>query len=219
MNYEDFIVKYPWFDLFWEVFKGIMPTIIALLAIYINNKKANGRDKEKLVINALLLLQDNINNLNNMIYNTGKDCLSYLQYLDDSKVKEIYFNRYNESNNELLLFSRKVRFLVDIERFKFNIKSISFDECYKKIAYYTYKICDIIDEYNEKVRDIDRKEANKILDDVQQKLLKISEETEKEMFNYAMTLSKVITGLNKKESLKERIKTKIYNLNKVTLDT
>lgn len=37
MTYQEFIRCYPWIDLLLELFKGIMPTIVALLAIFLNN--------------------------------------------------------------------------------------------------------------------------------------------------------------------------------------
>lgn len=57
MTYEDFINIYPWVDLVLQLFQGIFPTVVALLAIYINNKRAAERDrknrKDKMAIDTL----------------------------------------------------------------------------------------------------------------------------------------------------------------------
>lgn len=44
MSYEDLILLYPWVDLVLELFKGVMPTLVALLAIYLNNSFASERE-------------------------------------------------------------------------------------------------------------------------------------------------------------------------------
>lgn len=44
MTYQEFIIKYPYVDLFIEIVKGIMPWLVALLAIYVNNEGARKRD-------------------------------------------------------------------------------------------------------------------------------------------------------------------------------
>lgn len=44
MSYEDLILLHPWVDLVLELFKGVMPTLVALLAIYLNNSFARERE-------------------------------------------------------------------------------------------------------------------------------------------------------------------------------
>ena len=44
MSYKDLILLHPWIDLVFELFKGIMPTLVALLAIFLNNSFAKDRE-------------------------------------------------------------------------------------------------------------------------------------------------------------------------------
>lgn len=44
MPFKNLLEAYPSFTLFWELFKGIAPTAVALIAIYINNKSTRKRD-------------------------------------------------------------------------------------------------------------------------------------------------------------------------------
>lgn len=44
MTYRDLVECYPWIDLVLELFKGIMPTVVALFAIFMNNSLSKKRD-------------------------------------------------------------------------------------------------------------------------------------------------------------------------------
>lgn len=50
MTYEELINCYPWIDLAWEIFKGVSPTAIALVTIFISEffvRKRNRTDKKR----------------------------------------------------------------------------------------------------------------------------------------------------------------------------
>ena len=46
MTYSEFVKIYPALDLFLELFKGLGPTLIAILAIVLNHRNSVKRDKE-----------------------------------------------------------------------------------------------------------------------------------------------------------------------------
>ncbi|WP_045517740.1 hypothetical protein [Clostridium sporogenes] len=195
MNYNAFISKYPWFDLILEIFKGIMPTIMALLAIYINNKRAREREKKKIAMDINLRTLENLQNhtidLYNMVYNTGTEFLGYIQNLDIEEREDINFNRFYESTTSMLLFCRKIKCLAEVESVKTGIEEISFDKCFEEVSKYSSEaIPNIIERYNNKAIKTPKSNLNQLLDDVQQQLIIASGNVEKEILYYTETLAK-----------------------------
>ena len=45
MTYDELIILYPMVDLFLELFKGLAPTIVAILAIVVNNALSKKREQ------------------------------------------------------------------------------------------------------------------------------------------------------------------------------
>lgn len=45
MSFGDMLIKYPYLDITWELFKGVAPTFVALIAIFVNNRGAEKRDR------------------------------------------------------------------------------------------------------------------------------------------------------------------------------
>ena len=71
MNYQEFITVYPWVDIDLEMFKGIMPSVIALVAIFLTHfftkkreilfkKKSMKIDYTEKILNWLHGIQDNV---------------------------------------------------------------------------------------------------------------------------------------------------------------
>lgn len=200
MNYNDFIKYHPWFSLFFELFKGIAPTIAALLAIYINNKSAHKRDHEKskkdLKTKLLTELQNNVIELNNMLYDAGKEFLNHMHYLDDKETKEETWDAYYKKVTDALMFSRKIMFTANIEIVKIGIQEIEFNDCFEIVAKFPNEISNIIREYDKKAINTLKKDSDKLLDEVQQKLIVVSTDVEKSLIQYAEKLTQKITDIN-----------------------
>lgn len=200
MNYETLIATYPFIDSFLQLFNGIMPTIVALLAIYINNNRAWKRDKNKEITEmkrkTLLVLEESSIQLYNMAYNVGKEYLDYMQHLKEKDKKEKYFNLYYENNKDMLMFSRKVRFLSESAIIKTGIDTIEFDSCFRKVSDFAYGISCISEAYYDLVNNSKTKrEEDHYLDQVQKELIIISEEVENEILNYIKGIASSVKNL------------------------
>lgn len=78
MNYKDLILLYPWIDLILELFKGLMPTLVALLAIFLNNSFA--RDEiNGIVIKTSTAIDECIKKFNHMFEKTEHLVLQALE--------------------------------------------------------------------------------------------------------------------------------------------
>ena len=71
MSYNDFIAQYPYVDLFLEFFGKIVPVVVAIIAIIVNNAKSSNRDKRNKKIDMIVhyenLLIDKISELENSL--------------------------------------------------------------------------------------------------------------------------------------------------------
>lgn len=45
MTYQDFIMEYPWVDFALEIFKGVMPTVIALASVFVTQTYISKRER------------------------------------------------------------------------------------------------------------------------------------------------------------------------------
>lgn len=96
MTYQDFVKCYPWVDLLLELFKGIMPTTVALFAIFMNNSLSKKRD---LMYKKRSLQLDYFIKILNWLHEIKNDVIKVSRYLDNAlNVKEPNerVDKYNE---------------------------------------------------------------------------------------------------------------------------
>ncbi|MDK0563672.1 hypothetical protein P5E48_08160 [Clostridium perfringens] len=200
MTYDDLINLYPWFDLFWELFKGIVPTAVALLAIYINDRLAIKREKKKnekdIKIKALKNLQIKAIEINDMMFCTSKSFLEYMLFLDDKEMKDEKRKIFYQQITNTIMNAKYLMMLSDIEYDNTKIESILFDECFLLISTFNRDIEKIINDYNEKAKRTSEKNKEVLLEQVQEELLIASAKIEKEIINYIKTLSFKIVEIN-----------------------
>ncbi len=98
MSYEDLILLHPWIDLVLELFKGVMPTLVALLAIYLNNSFAR---KRELIYRKKNLQLDYYTKMLNWLHNIKKDMMEVSRDLDNALKEDLdnLDNRKNRCNN------------------------------------------------------------------------------------------------------------------------
>lgn len=76
MTYQELVDCYPWIDLVLELFKGIMPTMVALFAIFKNNSLSQKRDlmhrKKAMELDYLEKVLSWIHEIKNEIFNTSQ---------------------------------------------------------------------------------------------------------------------------------------------------
>lgn len=197
MNYEKFATLYPWLDFGLELFKGIMPTIVALLAIYFNNKNATKREKEKIEhdirMKSILNLQDDAINIDIMIYDVGTQLFFYFGLLGNDEKRKEYWSEYVNRMSETLQLSRKVLIKSNMETNKTGIEELSFKECHDKISKFCDETLDMIDDYDKTVKKSSLDERKKLAIDMENKLKVISDDVGDIISEYINRLSKIIS--------------------------
>lgn len=96
MSYEDLILLHPWVDLVLELFKGVMPTLVALLAIFLNNSFARERE---LIYRKKNLQLDYYTKMLNWLHDIKNDIMEVSRDLDNALNKmnpNDRANRYND---------------------------------------------------------------------------------------------------------------------------
>ncbi len=98
MSYEDLILLHPWVDLVLELFKGVMPTLVALLAIYLNNSFARERE---LIYRKKNLQLDYYTKMLNWLHDIKNDIMEVSRDLDNALKEDLgnLDNRKNRCNN------------------------------------------------------------------------------------------------------------------------
>ncbi len=96
MSYEDLIFLHPWVDLVLELFKGVMPTLVALLAIFLNNLFARERE---LIYRKKNLQLDYYTKMLNWFHDIKNDIMDVSRELDNALYKRDPNDRVNRYNN------------------------------------------------------------------------------------------------------------------------
>ena len=100
MSYEDLILLHPWVDLVLELFKGVMPTLVALLAIFLNNSFAR---KRELIYRKKNLQLDYYTKMLNWFHDIKNDIMEVSRDLDNALRMDLdkRDNKYNNFMNSI----------------------------------------------------------------------------------------------------------------------
>lgn len=200
MSYDDFIKLCPWFDLVFELFKGIAPTLVALFAIWINNVMATKRERRKynkdIKINTLLNLQNNAIDVNNMIFDAGRAFLDYMQFLYDENVEYKNWKIYYQKLTDSIMSGRKLMLLSEMEYEKIKVDAVLFDKCFALISNFNKDLEHIIIKYSNSIRNYPPCKREVVLDSVQKELIEASIKIENEIKTYIKILSSEIVKIS-----------------------
>lgn len=148
MTYDQFILQYPWFDLILELFKGIVPTMVALSAIFINNRRAIKRDinnkKKDILVNINNTMLTKFIELSQMHWRSGSILLNYLPESNEDKRKSLFY----EYSNSLYDFLYKAQEINDFYQTLFKSFKIEID-C-EKVVVLSKQYSDILNDIAEK---------------------------------------------------------------------
>lgn len=121
MSYDKFIELYPWFDLYLELFKGVVPTFVAILAIAVNNYKSNKRDKRNKRIDMIIKYEggliDKISLLESVLQEAYETFCDILNCKDNNELEQLC-SKYDNYKSTL---------------FKLNIELYNFTYCAEDI--------------------------------------------------------------------------------------
>lgn len=111
MTYDDFIKLYPAVDLFMEIFKGIGPTSVAILAIVLNHQNSIKRDKENRKNSLYYTIQremlDKFIELSQLQWNCGANLINVLSVPEKDKREEL-FDKYTQSLYNMLYKAQEI---------------------------------------------------------------------------------------------------------------
>lgn len=127
MTYQELVKCYPWIDLVLELFKGVMPTFVALLAIFLNNSFAKKRElkyrKKSLQLDYYTKILNWLHDIKNDIMEVSRDLDNALNRINPND----RVNKYNNfmksiSNMNVRIASWKDTYGVILDIYSCNIK-------------------------------------------------------------------------------------------------
>lgn len=188
MSFEQFLQTYDMVDFAWEIFKGISPTIIALLTIWINTIIGRRKTEKEILANEEKELQLMISNLLPCITETGEYLLEAIQNADEENSDEL-LNMFATKNKHLLKEAGKCLVYIDIRAEIFKKESMKFDKTHKATRTFSDELLNTLNWYNQEAMKTPKKYFDALCDEVQKKLICSKERVEREMFNYCIKLN------------------------------
>lgn len=190
MSFEEFLLTYDVVDFAWEIFKGISPTIIALVTIAINTAISKNRVKKDVISNQIKELQLMVSNLSPYIVETGEYLLDSIQNSDKSTKSEELFEKFYESNSKMLKEARKFLAYANIRAKILDNDNMDFTEQCCLITDYSYELMDILEWYNENAEKTPMSSFEALCDEVQKKMIDATSRIENILFEYCIKLQK-----------------------------
>ena len=200
MNYDQFIELYPAVDLALEIFKGLAPTIVAVLAIIINNSLAKARNqkdnellrKKKIADAKIVVLNTMLEKyieFSQLIWASGTKLILYLSEENGEK-REKLEREFQQSIYEFQFKSQDIfaYYKAMFEQYDFNINSGIALEDANKFAIKLITIC----EKNNQVYKI------KCASERNLKLDKVADEIKEETLETCAWTNSVMQSISKK---------------------
>ena len=190
MNFEEFLKTYYVADFIWEIFKGISPTIIALVTIWINTKISKKRTKNEYMAEQVKELQVMVANLSTYILDTGSYLLEAIQRSENKSESDEMFDKFYKCNSRMLSEARKFLAYANIRAATLERKDIEFtDEC-GCISDYSNDLMDVLTWYNKIAIQTPIEHFDDLCDEVQKKLIDATTKIEGILFDYCKRISK-----------------------------
>lgn len=205
MTYKELVELYPCIDLFLELFKGLAPTIVAVLAIIINNLASTRRERKSNEMRKIKEInQAKISVLNEMLgkyiqisqlfWISGTHLILYLSYEeDDKRNKEV-----GEFEQSIYKFQFKAQEIYDyyssmMKQYDFKIGcNSSIKDAYE----YSDRLLSICEKNSYIYMITDEKEKNLLLDKVRDEIKDATIEAKKWTNVIMVEISKKIKELN-----------------------
>lgn len=152
MGFQQFLDTHVVMDYIWEIFKGVSPTIIALITIAINYRLGKRNELKEQREKDIKELQDKIVGIIPYIVRNGAYLLEMIQNASNQAEHDKFLTMYSEENTQMLTVAREYQAYE-------NIQLIGNCDLSKKcmdkdvlgiVSQYAYDLQDILDWYNEK---------------------------------------------------------------------
>lgn len=190
MGFDEFLKQYDIIDFMWEIFKGVSPTIIAIITIYVNtkiNKKNKKREEFSNQVNELQKLALDI-----MIYaeSSGKELLDAIQNSHNKELCDYYLSEYKHNVEQLLMKSNHLTMYSKTKAIILNRDKFDFTYVYEAVTQFADNLSNVHKWYNEKAGLTKREEFDDLCDEVQLKLIVLKKDMEVVIHNYCIDIAK-----------------------------
>ena len=190
MGFEDFLKQYDVVDFIWEIFKGVSPTIIAIITICVNTRINKKNKKQEEISNQVSELQKMA--LDIMIYaeGSGKELLDAIQNSYDQELCDYYLSEYKNNVAQLLMKSNHLTMYSKAKSILLNRDKFDFTNVYDAVTQFTDDLSDVHKWYNEKASVTKREKFDDLCDEVQRKLIVLKKDMEIVIHNYCIEIAK-----------------------------
>lgn len=190
MTFEEFLKTYDVANFAWEIFKGISPTIIALITIWINTNISKKRAQKEYMAEQVKELQMMIANLSPYILNTGAYLLESIQRANRKSESNEMFNKFHRSNSQMLSEARKFLAYANIRAASLEREDLEFSKEFDGFSAYSNELGDILTWYNKMAEITSIEKFDDLCDEVQKMLIDATEKIESILFDYCKRISK-----------------------------
>ena len=193
MGFQQFLTTHVVMDYIWEIFKGVSPTIIALITIAINYRLGKRKELKEQTKKDIKELQNKIVGIIPYIVRNGAYLLEMIQNVSNKAEYDKFWTMYSEENTQMLTVAREYQAYEKIQL----IGNCDLSEkCRDKdvlwiVSQYAYDLQDILDLYNEKAGHTDIKYFDNLCDDVKKRCKEAERKAENDLIEYSRGLGKV----------------------------
>lgn len=173
----------------WEIFKGISPTIIALVTIWINTNISKKRAQKEYMAEQVKELQMMIADLTPYILDTGAYLLESIQSGGRKSESDEMFNKFYKSNSQMLSEARKFLAYANMRAVALRREDLEFSKEFGCFSDYSNELRDILTWYNKMAQQTPIEKFDNLCDEVQKKLINATEKIEIILFNYCKRIS------------------------------
>lgn len=193
MGFQQFLTTHVVMDYIWEIFKGISPTIIALITIAINYRLGKRKELKEQTKKDIKELQNKIVGIIPYIVRNGAYLLEMIQNVSNKAEHDKFWTMYSEENTQMLTVTREYQAYEKIQL----IGNCDLSEkCIDKdvlgiVSQYAYDLQDILDLYNEKAGHTDIKYFDNLCDEVKERCMEAERKAENDLIEYSRGLGRM----------------------------
>ena len=174
----------------WEIFVGLLPLTVALLTIYLNEKRLKRQQDRVDMQKDIATLEKMVLELHSLEWDAGKNLLESMQQIDP-KESEQYFAEYYKLDKDMLSLARRINGYATIRKIVYREEKFDFSEMFEKTKDYAKKLTDIYEWFYRIPKAIANFREER-LDDAQEKLIQASVEFEESIIQYCAELQLIL---------------------------
>lgn len=187
MTFQQFLETHFIADFIWEIFKGVSPTIIALITIWINTIIGKKKVEKEKLANEIKELQLMVSNIMTYVEET-KDLLSEA-IQNAGKESSVELEAYHSKNKQMLKESRKYLEYANIRAEILKKKNIRFDDAYIMIANYACELINILVWYKTEKQEILLNDFEVLICEFEHELIDATTNVENVLIDYCMKMA------------------------------